>query len=777
MISVSEAMETLIEGNARTFLARFLINGSELSCDILSITVTKGAGEKFSPGFLFIPYMEARISNCNVDLEGVDITLQIGRTTTDWMTMGKFTVAETKTAQGETTFTAVGFLNSKCGDDVTISAGTTVTDAISTITGITGLSVNYCGVTATGTITTGYTKPAREWLGMIAGVLGGSVTEDNNGGIMIFKPMAGDEIDESEDRCVDPPEIAENDITENGYTFRPGKMSLTLGDPRIEPWDYLSAEISGDHYTMPCQRITHTFDGGIQTMIDCTRTLPQADIIKGPMEVKLDGVEAVATDALEQAESTNNYFWFTSTDTGAGQGAHITEKPQNEFLLDPSQGGGNLLADADGIKVRDGLTELASFGATEARVGATNSAHATFGEMGMEVTDKNGAETLRVSNSAVTRRVMISREYAPILESETITLSPPSSTNYFYVELYINGFLRASANIAIGETKNVYGTSFVVTRTSSSQISYTGPRGGYRDGMMRCYYEADIESPIFVFGSESEANGPNSSAMGCGVIAETLDYSPFYDGEGGVAIGKYNVPTWTEGDYNKEVPYLFTVGNGTDDSNRSNAFALKESGEAIFGAGGSFNGSLSAGNGHFAYGVDIDDGESYCIDGVPLSASDVSAIPTSDKQSYSSASSLSWNSLSAGQKAMVPTIQGLAYWNGAYDGSSSNLKYSSKGVMIGTTSLSSSGTNHTGISIGANATKASSFTVTRAGYYPVCIDRINLGGTGSDKIAINKWGITARSNGSVTYEIAYYNPTSTAYTSVTIAVYVLWASL
>lgn len=76
---------------------------------------------------------------------------------------------------------------------------------------------------------------------------------------------------------------------------------------------------------------------------------------------------------------------------------------------------------------------------------------------------------------------------------------------------------------------------------------------------------------------------------------------------------------------------------------------------------------------------------------ITLTASDVSAIPTSDKQSYNSASSLSWNSLSADQKAMVPTIQGIAFWNGAYDGSQSNLKYSANGEICGKSGFTMTG--------------------------------------------------------------------------------------
>lgn len=404
MINASNNMITYIGGNARTFKARFLVNGSELSCDILSVTVNKGAGEKLTPGSLFIPYLEAKIANCSTSLEGVDISFQIGaviNNSTEWLTIGKFTVAEVKDAQGEIKITAVGFLNSKCGGDVTIAAGTTVANAVSAINAVTGLTVTYSGITITGTITTGYTKPAREWYGIIAGMFDGSVSETNNGGIIIFKPMSGSALSVSDARCVDAPTIAESDVTEEGYTFRPGIMPLTLGDPRLEPWDYLTATIEGSTYIMPCQKTTHTFDGGLQTTVDCSRDLPQADVIKGPVEVKLDGVEVVASEAYEQAESTNKYFWFTSTDTGAGAGAHITEIPQDDFISDPTNGGGNLLARSNGIAVRDGLNELAVFGADGTQIGTADSGHTIMTDRKFQLKyGSSNIANLYVSNNA-----------------------------------------------------------------------------------------------------------------------------------------------------------------------------------------------------------------------------------------------------------------------------------------------------------------------------------------------------------------------------------------
>ena len=66
-----------------------------------------------------------------------------------------------------------------------------------------------------------------------------------------------------------------------------------------------------------------------------------------------------AYNANQIAQDTNQYFWHT--ETGTDTGAHITEIPKEDFEADPQHGGGNLLARSNGIAIRDGLTELASF--------------------------------------------------------------------------------------------------------------------------------------------------------------------------------------------------------------------------------------------------------------------------------------------------------------------------------------------------------------------------------------------------------------------------------
>lgn len=72
------------------------------------------------------------------------------------------------------------------------------------------------------------------------------------------------------------------------------------------------------------------------------------------------GAEArqTARAAAKIAGDTEQHFWFT--ETGADTGAHITEKTQEDFLADPDNGGGNLLARSNGIALREGMIELAT---------------------------------------------------------------------------------------------------------------------------------------------------------------------------------------------------------------------------------------------------------------------------------------------------------------------------------------------------------------------------------------------------------------------------------
>ena len=67
-------------------------------------------------------------------------------------------------------------------------------------------------------------------------------------------------------------------------------------------------------------------------------------------------------------------FWVA--EEGEDAGAHITEVTKEEFEADPQ--GGNLLARSDGIHIRDGLTDVSTFGADGVQVGRSDAFHSVF---------------------------------------------------------------------------------------------------------------------------------------------------------------------------------------------------------------------------------------------------------------------------------------------------------------------------------------------------------------------------------------------------------------
>lgn len=107
-------------------------------------------------------------------------------------------------------------------------------------------------------------------------------------------------------------------------------------------------------------------------------TAPPTDDTKAKEAIKSVNIVqksvAIVKETVERvgriAGNTAQYFWFT--ETGTDTGAHITEIPKDNFLADPEHGGGNFLARSNGVAVRDGLEELATFGADGAQVGKSD---------------------------------------------------------------------------------------------------------------------------------------------------------------------------------------------------------------------------------------------------------------------------------------------------------------------------------------------------------------------------------------------------------------------
>lgn len=116
-------------------------------------------------------------------------------------------------------------------------------------------------------------------------------------------------------------------------------------------------------------------DGKLNTNINNAQDTADTAVTKANnAQSTADSAQATANQAKTIADNTNQYFWFTSS--GTDTGAHISEKTQAQFIASPS--GGNLLARSNGIAVRDGLTELATFSASGVDIKQNNTSMATF---------------------------------------------------------------------------------------------------------------------------------------------------------------------------------------------------------------------------------------------------------------------------------------------------------------------------------------------------------------------------------------------------------------
>ena len=435
MITADADFITAVGQNGRHFAAKIYNNGSEVTCDIISITSKKGAqdGQSFTAGAVFSSSLEITCSNLSVALENEDIEVKIGiltnraNDTYKYITYGKYTVIRAQKNQYQTVLKCVGFISSKFNEalpDMTTPTLSAVATAIGTATGVT---VSFVGVSS-GTTNTlaedlkGIT--CRSALSIIAFAVGGYATENSTGGVEIHQfAIPSSTYALSAENCLAPPVVAEDsfDMTgikviaqssayfltsdsivvsgktyytrsgtgtsddpyiytevetpsgnpasqgwyelgeisytsgspirqtyENkyvsqsvfntlvavlvGYEFDPAEIDMSLGDPRLEPWDCLTVtDVDGaTTHTVPCHLIESTFDGGFSSKIyaigesesDTEVTGSLSESVKRVITLSEQTSEAsarayaIAKIAKTSADGKNKIYYSASTPTG-----------------------------------------------------------------------------------------------------------------------------------------------------------------------------------------------------------------------------------------------------------------------------------------------------------------------------------------------------------------------------------------------------------------------------------------------------------------------------
>lgn len=327
--NVSEQFATTIRSPSRTFNLRLKINGKWIDAGFkkMSYETASTSDEGIQIGSAVAAKIELTVKRINELFENTEIPIEIGLKLPsgkyEYIPLGFFTAEHPTLDQATTTFTAYDRMMKTTGvyvSELTYPASAeSVLKEISTgcgvpcnVSGLNGITIDTAPV--------GYTY--REVIGYIASLAGGFACVDRTGTIVI-KWYEDNDYTINESRIMtfeknesdyhldyltcnvdsntsftagsgtlgitfDNPLMTEEKLNSvykkvRGFAYR-GASLKTLGDIRLDPWDIVTVEESGETYKVPVMNITQEYDGGLAMTITAygkTETETETDY-KGP---------------------------------------------------------------------------------------------------------------------------------------------------------------------------------------------------------------------------------------------------------------------------------------------------------------------------------------------------------------------------------------------------------------------------------------------------------------------------------------------------------------
>lgn len=367
-------------------------------------------------------------------------------------------------------------------------------------------------------------------------------------------------------------------------------------------------------------------------------------------KITLQSAKAIndkAEAAQTLAGNTNQHFWFTSS--GTDTGAHITELTQEDFVSDPTNGGSNLLARSNGIAIRDGLTELAAFGADGQTFNNEYGEEVlTVGRLDQE-TYHNKTNWSEYNNESpfvfelpwdavsIVRVVCFDASYqringislSPTLSGRLVTFDASDCTilqsnsvayvrvtydavgRFPYFTLGSDGvgaigkysFREGENTVASGNTAHAEGDSTFATggnshaegnvTTASGTNSHAEGNSTTASGLAahaegNSVYLSGSDETYYTVASGSASHAEGAGCEASGAYSHAQNLCTISGGKSQTAIGRYNVEDANDN-------YALIIGNGTatvSGVQRSNALTVDWSGNVVA------NGDITDGSGH-----------------------------------------------------------------------------------------------------------------------------------------------------------------------------------
>ena len=305
-----------------------------------------------------------------------------------------------------------------------------------------------------------------------------------------------------------------------------------------------------------------------------------------------------ANTALSQANATASHFWYDS------DGAHVTEVTAVEWAdsSDPNyHSGGNTLITSTGLKVRDGLTDLATFGSTGVQIGQSTSGHTNIASSGLTVYGNAGSDLLANIGFGSGQDSGGGTSNAPYytLGDRTGTVGNYSTAEGYGTEA--SGFASHSegwqttaeynGSHAEGYDTTASDTGAHAEGVGTSASGYGAHAEGYGTTANGAHSHAEGES---TYASNTDAHAEGWKSVATGVYSHAQNVWTKASSNAQTSIGKYNVEDNAD-------TYALIIGNGTADNSRSNALTVKWNGDVttagdVSAVDGTFSGDISADN-------------------------------------------------------------------------------------------------------------------------------------------------------------------------------------
>lgn len=268
---------------------------------------------------------------------------------------------------------------------------------------------------------------------------------------------------------------------------------------------------------------------------------------------------STAESALNIAEGIDEHFWYDNT------GAHVTEDTQEDYQQDPSSAGGNTLITSQGMAIRKGTTELASFGSSGAQIGqnASGMSRAVISGGGMQINRNVNGTDAQIVNLG----------YGPGTDSGGGTSDAP----YYTLGTRLSGSTVGNYSVAEGYETTADGSYSHAEGWDTTASSICSHAEGSDTTASGFSSHAEGQSTT-ASGNYSHAEGWHTTAIGRCSHAEGLSTtaSGFYSHAAGFGTTAAYERQTVIGEYNdNKSANAFEIGNGTGQGNTPNSNAFE----------------------------------------------------------------------------------------------------------------------------------------------------------------------------------------------------------